>query len=74
MATLTLKRWDLSIGDGHPLVVIAGLNVLENLDLTLEVGRELRKICADLALPFVFKAPRTDANQIKQKFVVDCTL
>ncbi len=27
MAALTLKRWNLSIGDGHPLVVIAGLNV-----------------------------------------------
>ena len=63
MATLTLKRWDLSIGDGHPLVVIAGLNVLENLDLTLEVGRELRKICADLALPFVFKASFDKANR-----------
>jgi 2-dehydro-3-deoxyphosphooctonate aldolase (KDO 8-P synthase) len=63
MATLTLKRWDLSIGDGQPLVVIAGLNVLENLDLTLEVGRELRKICADLALPFVFKASFDKANR-----------
>ncbi|MFN9848686.1 MAG: 3-deoxy-8-phosphooctulonate synthase [Alphaproteobacteria bacterium] len=63
MATLTLKRWDLSIGDGHPLVVIAGLNVLENLDLTLAVGRELRKVCADLALPFVFKASFDKANR-----------
>jgi 2-dehydro-3-deoxyphosphooctonate aldolase (KDO 8-P synthase) len=63
MATLTLKRWDLSIGDGHPLVVIAGLNVLENLDLTLAVGRELRKVCADLALPVVFKASFDKANR-----------
>jgi 2-dehydro-3-deoxyphosphooctonate aldolase (KDO 8-P synthase) len=63
MATLTLKRWDLSIGDGHPLVVIAGLNVLEDVDLAMQVGRELRKICSDLALPFVFKASFDKANR-----------
>jgi 2-dehydro-3-deoxyphosphooctonate aldolase (KDO 8-P synthase) len=63
MATLTLKRWDLSIGDGPPLVVIAGLNVLEDVDLAMQVGRELRKICSDLALPFVFKASFDKANR-----------
>ena len=63
MATLTLKRWDLSIGDGHPLVVIAGLNVLEDVDLAMQVGGELRKICSDLALPFVFKASFDKANR-----------
>ena len=63
MATLTLKRWDLSIGDGHPLVVIAGLNVLEDVDLAMQVGRELKTICSDLALPFVFKASFDKANR-----------
>ncbi len=36
MASLSLDRWDLVIGDGQPLVVIAGLNVLEDVGLTLE--------------------------------------
>jgi 2-dehydro-3-deoxyphosphooctonate aldolase (KDO 8-P synthase) len=63
MAALTLKRWNLSIGDGHPLVVIAGLNVLEDLDLALRVGRELQSICLDLGLPFVFKASFDKANR-----------
>ena len=58
-----LKRWNISIGDGQPLAVIAGLNVLENLDLALSVGRELKAICADLGLPYVFKASFDKANR-----------
>jgi 2-dehydro-3-deoxyphosphooctonate aldolase (KDO 8-P synthase) len=63
MAHLTLERWNLSIGDGQPLVVIAGLNVLESLDLALEVGRALKGVCADLGLPYVFKASYDKANR-----------
>lgn len=63
MPVVTLKRWKFAIGEGHPLVVIAGLNVLENLDLALSVGKELKAICADLGLPYVFKASFDKANR-----------
>ncbi|WP_293901190.1 3-deoxy-8-phosphooctulonate synthase [Phenylobacterium sp.] len=63
MAVLTLDRWKLAIGSGQPLVVIAGLNVLEDLGLALEVGRHLRGVCAELGLPFVFKASFDKANR-----------
>ncbi len=63
MPVVTLKRWNFAIGEGHPLVVIAGLNVLENLDLALSVGKELKAICADLGLPYVFKASFDKANR-----------
>lgn len=63
MPVAHLKRWNISIGDGQPLAVIAGLNVLENLDLALSVGRELKTICADLGLPYVFKASFDKANR-----------
>lgn len=63
MAVLSLQRWNLSIGDGQPLMVIAGLNVLEDLDLALSVGEELKAICAGLALPFIFKASFDKANR-----------
>ena len=63
MAALTLDRWKLAIGDGQPLVVIAGLNVLEDLDLALRVGRELKAVTADLGLPYVFKASYDKANR-----------
>ena len=63
MAVVHLKRWDLSLGTGQPLLVIAGLNVLENLELALSVGRHLQAITADLGLPFMFKASFDKANR-----------
>ena len=63
MAVLRLDRWNLAVGDGQPLVVIAGLNVLEDLGLALEVGRHLQAVTAELGLPFVFKASFDKANR-----------
>ena len=67
MATLTLDRWNLSIGDGQPLAVIAGLNVIEDLNLALNTARTLKAICADLGLPYVFKASYDKANRSSLK-------
>lgn len=67
MATLTLDRWNLTIGDGQPLAVIAGLNVIEDLALALDTARALKAICADLGLPFVFKASYDKANRSSLK-------
>lgn len=63
MAVVHLKRWNIAIGEGQPLAVIAGLNVLEDLDLALKVGGALKAACADLGLPFVFKASFDKANR-----------
>ncbi|HRJ01505.1 MAG TPA: 3-deoxy-8-phosphooctulonate synthase, partial [Hyphomonas sp.] len=50
-------------GTGTPLAVIAGLNVLEDEALDLEVGAELKRICARLGLPYAFKASFDKANR-----------
>lgn len=63
MAVLHLPRWNLSIGDGQPLVCIAGLNVLENLDLALQTAEHLKEVTTELGLPFVFKASFDKANR-----------
>jgi 2-dehydro-3-deoxyphosphooctonate aldolase (KDO 8-P synthase) len=63
MPVAHLKRWNIAIGDGQPLAVIAGLNVLENLDLALEVGRELKAVTTELGLPYIFKASFDKANR-----------
>jgi 2-dehydro-3-deoxyphosphooctonate aldolase (KDO 8-P synthase) len=63
MTVLSLPRWNISIGTGQPLVVIAGLNVLEDLDLALETARHLKAVTARLGLPFVFKASFDKANR-----------
>ncbi|WP_411288141.1 3-deoxy-8-phosphooctulonate synthase, partial [Phenylobacterium sp.] len=63
MAVLTLDRWKLAIGDGQPLVVIAGLNVLEDEALALATARHLKAVTARLGLPFIFKASFDKANR-----------
>ncbi|MFM9862695.1 MAG: 3-deoxy-8-phosphooctulonate synthase [Micropepsaceae bacterium] len=63
MTAVTLRRWNIAIGAGQPLFVIAGVNVLESLDLALTVGRSLRETAAKLGLPYVFKASFDKANR-----------
>jgi 2-dehydro-3-deoxyphosphooctonate aldolase (KDO 8-P synthase) len=63
MAALTLPRWNLGIGDGHPLLVIAGLNVLEDEGLALSTAAHLKRVCGVLDLPLVFKASFDKANR-----------
>ncbi|MDB5474654.1 MAG: 3-deoxy-8-phosphooctulonate synthase [Phenylobacterium sp.] len=63
MAALTLDRWKIAVGDGQPLLVIAGVNVLESEALALEVGRHLQAVCAELGLPYVFKGSYDKANR-----------
>ena len=63
MTKATLSSWNISIGRGEPLVVIAGLNVLENLDLALSTASHLKAVAANLGLSFIFKASFDKANR-----------
>ena len=63
MTQVTLEAQNWTIGTGQPLAVIAGLNVLEDMDLALTVGRELKAICERLGLPYIFKASFDKANR-----------
>lgn len=63
MSVVTLEESNFKIGPGQPLAVIAGLNVLENVELALTVGRELKAICERLGLPYIFKASFDKANR-----------
>ena len=63
MNAVSLSHRPWSIGANGPLAVIAGLNVLEDAALALETGAELKRVCADLGLPFCFKASFDKANR-----------
>ena len=63
MSVVKLESLDWSIGTGKPLAVIAGLNVLEDMDLAITVGTELKSLCAKLGLPYIFKASIDKANR-----------
>lgn len=63
MAVLKLDRWNFALGEGQPLAVIAGLNVLEDESLALHVARTLKAACERLGLPYAFKASFDKANR-----------
>lgn len=63
MMALTHTPSGWTIGGNGPLAVMAGLNVLEDEGLALEVGAELKRICGALGLPYVFKASFDKANR-----------
>ncbi len=63
MTALTHAKSGWTIGTGKPLAIIAGLNVLESKELALTVGAELKAICIELDLPYVFKASFDKANR-----------
>ncbi|WP_084398691.1 3-deoxy-8-phosphooctulonate synthase [Henriciella aquimarina] len=63
MAKLTLPAHGISIGDGQPLTVMAGMNVLESRDLALTICEHLKAVCERLELPYIFKASFDKANR-----------
>ena len=58
-----MKIGQIPLGDGAPLVLIAGLNVIENEKDTLAVARMLRDVAERHDLPLVFKASFDKANR-----------
>lgn len=63
MTVLSLETYAWAIGRDQPLAVIAGMNVLEDLGLALEIGTELKTVCESLGLPYMFKASFDKANR-----------
>ncbi len=53
----------ITIGGTNPLVLIAGPCVIESEAATLETAERLKKITADLGIPFVFKSSYDKANR-----------
>jgi len=54
---------DFEVGEGHPLVLIAGPCVLENEREAVEIAVFLKELTAQLDIPFVFKASFYKANR-----------
>jgi 2-dehydro-3-deoxyphosphooctonate aldolase (KDO 8-P synthase) len=53
----------IKIGGSRPLFLMAGPCVIESRDHAGSLARELKTICLDLGLPFVFKASFDKANR-----------
>lgn len=66
MADLRLEKWDMTFNNSK-LFGAMGVNVLEDNGMEMEVAQELKTICADLNIPFVFKASFDKANRSNVK-------
>jgi len=53
----------LPVGDGAPLLLIAGPCVIESQDHTLRLAEAIRQVCAKVEIPYVFKASFDKANR-----------
>jgi len=54
---------NITLANDAPMVLFGGLNVLENLDLTLSVCEHYVKVTQKLGIPYVFKASFDKANR-----------
>jgi 2-dehydro-3-deoxyphosphooctonate aldolase (KDO 8-P synthase) len=59
--TLTVNG--TSIGQGSPLVLIAGPCVIESYETTFEIAAFLKSLTQELNIPFIFKASYDKANR-----------
>jgi 2-dehydro-3-deoxyphosphooctonate aldolase (KDO 8-P synthase) len=51
------------VGLEHPFFLIAGPCVVESRQLQMDVAGELKSICGDLGIPFIFKSSYDKANR-----------
>lgn len=58
-----MRIGDIPIGNGAPLVLITGLNVIESEEATLRIAEELRELAGHHGFPMVFKASVDKANR-----------
>ncbi len=60
---MTIRIGDIPVGGGAPLVLIAGLNVIESEAATLAAARALQLMASRHDFPLVFKASVDKANR-----------
>jgi 2-dehydro-3-deoxyphosphooctonate aldolase (KDO 8-P synthase) len=54
---------DISVGSGHPLMLISGPCVIEDEDITFEIASFLKSLTQELDIPFIFKSSYDKANR-----------
>ena len=58
-----MKLCGYDVGLHHRLFLIAGPCVVESRQLQMDVAGELKALCADLSIPFIFKSSYDKANR-----------
>ena len=60
---MTVRIREVDIGGGAPLVLIAGLNVIEDEDASIQCAQEVKRIASRTGIPTIFKASFDKANR-----------
>ena len=58
-----VKVGEYLVGQGNPLMLMAGPCVLEGYERSLMIGKKAKAICDELGIPYVFKASFDKANR-----------
>ncbi|HPR06965.1 MAG TPA: 3-deoxy-8-phosphooctulonate synthase [Denitromonas sp.] len=62
-----MKLCDFEVGIDRPFFLIAGPCVIESRALAMETATELKAICAELGIPFIYKSSFDKANRSSGK-------
>ena len=63
MAARQVQLDGISFANDRPFVLLGGVNVLEDLDFTLNCAGHYKQVCERLGIPLVFKASYDKANR-----------
>ena len=63
MVKTKINLGDTKIGNNQPIILIGGLNVIENINLTFKTAKHIKNVCEKLNINFVFKASYDKANR-----------
>ena len=62
--TKEIKIGSVKVGGRNPLALIAGPCVIEGKELCHQIGRDIKAICGELKIPYIFKASFDKANRL----------
>ena len=63
MNTKTVNVSGIDVANDRPFVLFGGMNVLESRDMAMQVAEHYVTVCAELGIPYVFKASFDKANR-----------
>ncbi|MBL8950400.1 MAG: 3-deoxy-8-phosphooctulonate synthase [Myxococcaceae bacterium] len=64
---MTIQLAGHTVGEGRPLFVIAGPDVIESEEMVLRHARRVREVCERVGVPFAFKCSYDKANRTSLK-------
>jgi 2-dehydro-3-deoxyphosphooctonate aldolase (KDO 8-P synthase) len=62
-----MKLCGFEVGLDQPVFLIAGPCVAESEQMCLDIAGQMKEICAELGIPFIFKASYDKANRSSGK-------